>query len=152
MGEIIARFADGRLLVQEDKAAEIGTISGGHLFFRVGHIGTIERVLSIDASMSGHSGEKVAIELRDVAISGDTLRLQLRRMDIGLITLTSAQLATTGGISGAQGIWSGVPLASGGLSLDRLSGVTSGLNYYSPVVSTALISGILRIMANVIGY
>ena len=149
MGEIIARFADGRLLVQEDKAAEIGTISGGHLFFRVAHIGTIERVLSIDASMSGRPDEKVAIELRDVAISGDTLRLQLRRRDLGQTILASSLVFNQ---SGVQGPWSGFALGRGTLALGRLSGVTSGLNWYDPVASSVFVSGILRIVANVIGF
>jgi len=167
MAEIIARFADGRLLVQEDKAVETGTISGGYMSFRVAHVRTIEKVLSIDAAMSGHPDEKIATELRDVAISGDLLRVQLRRADLGVPVMARTLIMTSANISGftrvilsgLQGFTSGFPIfdtqanfGSGTASLSRLSGVTSGLGYYDTVCSTALVSGILKIVANVIGY
>jgi len=164
MGEIIARFADGRLLVQEDKAAETGTTGSGYMNFRVGHIRTIEKVLSIDAAMSGHPDEKIATELRDVAISGDLLQVQLRRRDLGLPTMTGSLTIASGILSGLcsglQGPFSGQsgivimagPIGSGAAGLSRLSGVTSGIGFYAPVCSTALASGILKIVANVIGF
>ena len=141
MGEIIARFADGRLLVQEDKALEEGTINtSGQARFRIGSLKTVEKVLSINASFSGYPNLKVATELRDVLVSGDTLLIQLRRADLGEPVFLASSLL------------SGFTLASGPLALDLLSGITSGIRMGEPIVSTALVSGILKVLANVIGY
>ncbi|GAH36936.1 unnamed protein product [marine sediment metagenome] len=100
MAEIIARFADGRLLVQENRLVHSDTISGGYTFVRIGHVRTVEEVLSIDAQISGSPGQKVATELKDVAISGDMLRVQLRRSDLGVPTLTGAIAVASGLLSG----------------------------------------------------
>ena len=164
MAEIIARFADGRLLVQEDRLVETDTISGGYATLRVGHVKTIEKVLSIDAQISGFPDQKVAAELKDVLISGDILRVQLRRCDLGVPTLTGALILASGVLSGVasglQGGLSGIPgsvtltgpIGSGNLSLGYLSGVTSGRGYYETLISGAFVSGRLRILANVIGF
>lgn len=145
MAEIIARFADGRLLVQEDKALEEGTINtSGQARFRIGDLKTVEKVLSIDASISGYPNLKVATELRDVLVSGDTLLIQLRRADFGYIS--------SGMFSGAV---SGLLPADFGIAaeaLSYLSGLTSGIGYHEPIVSTALVSGKLLVLANVIGF
>ncbi len=164
MAEIVARFADGRLLVQEDRAVQTDTISGGYANLRVGHVRTIERVLSIDASISGYPDRKLGVELRDVLISGDILKPQLRRVDLGSPVLTGSLTIASGllsGIaSGIQGPLSGLPatvsmvgpIGSGTASLNQLSGITSGIGYYEPVTSGRPVSGVLRILANVIGY
>lgn len=166
MAEIIARFADGRFLVQEDRLVETATISGGYCTLRIGHVKTVEKVLSIDAQISGYPDQKVATELKDVLISGDILRVQLRRSDLGVTVLTGAVTATSANLanyvigSGIQGFLSGLasavtltgPIGSGGSALAYLSGVTSGTGYYEPVVSGALVSGKLRVLANVIGF
>ena len=145
MGEIIARFADGRLLVQEDKALEEGTINtSGQARFRIGNLKTVEKVLSIDASISGYPNLKVATDLRDITVSGDALIIQLRRADFGYIS------------SGMfSGVMSGLLPPDFGVAaeaLSYLSGLTSGIGYHEPICSTALVSGILKILANVIGY
>jgi len=166
MAEIIARFADGRLLVQEDRLVESDTISGGFATLRIGHVKTIEKVLSIDAQISGYPDQKVAVELKDVLISGDILRPQLRRCDLGVptltgaVTITSSELVKLWTMSGIQGVFSGGPatvtltgpVGSGNLSLGYLSGVTSGRGYYETLASGAFVSGRLRIIANVIGF
>jgi len=164
MAEIVARFADGRLLVQEDRLAQTDTVSGGYAQLRVGHVKTIEKVLSIDCQISGYPEMKLAAELKDILISGDILRVQLRRCDMGVPTLTGALILASGVLSGVasglQGGLSGVvgsvtltgPIGSGNLSLSYLSGVTSGRGYYETVISGAFVSGRLRILANVIGY
>lgn len=141
MGEIIARFADGLLLVQEDKALERGTLNtSGQALFRIGNLKTVTKVLSINASISGYPNLRVATELRDIAVSGDTLIIQLRRADLGEPVFLASSLL------------SGFTLASGPLALSMLSGITSGIRMGEPIVSTALVSGVLRILANVIGY
>ncbi|MDO9580597.1 MAG: hypothetical protein Q7J06_08525 [Bacteroidales bacterium] len=164
MAEIIARFADGRLLIQEDRLVETDTTSGGYATLRIGHVTTIEKVLSIDAQISGYPGQKLATGLKDVLISGDILRVQLRRCDLGVPTLTGAFVLASGLLSGVasgiQGPLSGIPgavtltgpIGSGTAALAYLSGVTSGRGYYATLASGALVSGMLRILANVIGY
>lgn len=165
MAEIIARFADGRLLVQEDKAVEQGYKMSGYSTYgvpiRIGHVNSVEKVLSIDAYMSGYPGMagEIHAPLREILTSGDTILVVLRRMDIGQLTLT-------GIISGivASGIWlSGVANSisggitvtgttiSGAASYGVLSGVTSGLGYLGELTSGLVaISGLLKVVANVI--
>lgn len=164
MAEIVARFADGRLLVQEDRAVQTDTTSGGYATLRIGHVKTVERVLSIDAQVSGYRDQKVATEIRDVLISGDTLIVQLRRCDLGLPVLTgtvSGKLVSGLVLSGDWGL-SGLilsgsitvagPIGSGTAALNQLSGITSGRGYYEPLLSGVSVSGVLQIMANVIGF
>jgi len=153
MAEIIARFADGRLLVQEDKDAEDYVRSGGYLPFRVAHVRTVQKVLSVDAHISGSPGDKVAVPLKDVLISGDTLWLQLRRCDLGSPTFTGI----VSGLQAASGIVSGIvtldgPIGSGTAALGLLSGITSGRGFYESLTSGRPVSGQLQIVANVIGF
>ncbi len=163
MAEIVARFADGRLLVQEDRAVQTDTISGGYANLRVGHVRTIEKVLSIDAAISGYPSQKLGVELRDVLISGDILKPQLRRVDLGSPTLPTTLVIASGLLSGFRAVLSGIQVFSSGIleskiigsgtaSLNQLSGITSGIGYYEPVTSGRPVSGVLRILANVIGY
>ena len=152
MSEIIARFADGRLLVQEDKDAENYVRSGGYLPFRIGGVRQVGKVVSVDAHISGYPGSKVAVPLKDVLISGDTLLLQLRRSDLGSPTLTGL----FSGLQGASGILSGIvtvgPVGSGTAALSVLSGITSGRGFYESLTSGRPVSGQLNIVANVIGF
>lgn len=138
MGDIIARFADGRLLVEEDKAAEQGYKMSGYstygVPFRIGHLRVVEKVLSIDANVSGYPGEAGALEvpLRDVKTSGDNILVRLRRKDQPHF------------LSG---------YTSGLHAYSALSGITSGIGYLGEITSgLSIISGILNIRANVIGF
>lgn len=163
MGEIVAKFADGRYLVQEDKALDTDYVSGG-VAFRIGLVHTVEKVLSIDAHMSGYPSEKVAVPLREVKVSGDTILPILRRADIGSPVMTGlfSGLATSGlqasGVWGFSGFaYSGIitltgPIGSGTAALSVLSGVTSGLAKDGQLTSGKLVSGRLLITANVIGF
>lgn len=166
MAEIIARFADGRLLVQEDKDAEDYVRSGGYLPFRIAHVRTVQKVLSVDAHISGSPGDKIAVPLKDVLISGDTLWLQLRRCDLGSPTFTGlfSGLAASGWITSALvgvGV-SGLPISghvtlagpigSGTAALGLLSGITSGRGYYETLTSGRPVSGQLQVVANIIGF
>lgn len=130
MAEIIARFADGRLLVQEEKAMEERYVSGG-VPFRIGLVKTVEKVISIDTSISGYLGENVAAPLNEVLISGDTIIPILRRSDMPMA--------------------SGYPM-SGLTAIFALSGTTSGLDFGEQLASGSLSSGLITILANVIGY
>jgi len=163
MAEIVARFADGRLLVQEDKAVRTDTVSGGYCTLRIGNIGTIERVLSIDAEISGYPNQKLGTELRDVVVSGDILRVPLRRVDLGSPTLPTTLVIASSLLSGFRAVLSGIQvfasgelqskiIFSGTAALGMLSGITSGIGNYEPVTSGRPVSGVLRILANVIGY
>jgi len=164
MGEIIARFADGRFLVQEDRAVAQDYLSGG-VRVRIGHIKTVEKVLSIDNWISGHYGDKVMTHLRDVSISGDTLLVLMRRADLGVTGMAATGTGLASGIQTVAGITSGIisgytattvtltgPIGSGAAALGVLSGITSGLYRYQELTSGRPVSGALQILANVIGF
>jgi len=131
MAEIVARFADGRLLVQEDKAIETDYASGG-IPFRIGLVRTVEKVLSIDAQLSGYPEFKFAAPLKEILISGDTIIPRLRRADY-------------------YGQGSGEML-SGYLSMGVLSGIVGSGLAYGGELTSSLSSGRINIVANVIGY
>lgn len=142
MAEIIARFADGKLLVQEDKAVEQGYKMSGYstygVPFRIGHIKTVEKVISLDAYVSGYPGHegKLGVGLRETKTSGDTILVVLRRAD-----------------AGAEGEYLSGHGTSGAAALNVLSGITSGLAYWGELTSgLTAISGLVKIQANVIGY
>uniref|UniRef100_A0A6M3M051 Uncharacterized protein n=1 Tax=viral metagenome TaxID=1070528 RepID=A0A6M3M051_9ZZZZ len=170
MAEIIARFADGRLLVQEERAVAQNYLSGG-VRVRIGNVKTIEKVLSIDNWISGYGDTKVMTHLRDVSISGDTLLVLMRRADLGVPTMAATGTGFFSGVmaSGlASGILSGLsmaisgyttttvtltgPIGSGAAALSVLSGITSGLYRYQELTSGRPVSGKLQILANIIGF
>lgn len=133
MAKIVARFADGRLLVQEERTVE--TCYGAtNVAVRVGLLKEVEEVLSIDAYMSGNPEVgKLETQLKEVTTSGDTILVTLRRNDLPLV------------LSG---------FASGGLeSYGVMSGVTSGQGFHGRVLSGIMpISGQLNVLANVVGH
>lgn len=141
MGEIIARFADGRILVQEEKLCEQGYKMSGYstygVPFRIGHIKTVENVLSVDAHVSGYPGDdgRLVAPLKEVGISGDTILVILRKGDLGQM----------------------LPALSGGCisaypGHSVLSGITSGIPYLGELISGLTpISGVVNIVANVLG-
>jgi len=132
MAEIIARFADGRLLVQEERVMGQEIASGG-VPIRIGLVKTVTKVLSLDAYLSGSPCERIATPLNEVKTSGDTIIPILRRADL-------------------WGLTSGYDAASGYASQGVLSGlVCSGLAYWEQLTSGAT-SGVVYIKANVIGY
>jgi len=129
MAKIIARFADGRLLVHEDRVLDTQYVSGG-VPVRIGLVRTVEKVLSIDTKISGYPGQNVAASLNEVTISDDTITPILRRSDLPTV-------------SGC--------VASGLAAPGVLSGITSGLDFGQQLTS-GLTSGKLAILANVIGF
>ena len=139
MAEIIARFADGRLLIQEDKVAETNEyISGLGLPVRIGHIKTVEKVLSVGAHMSGAPAlGAVATPLKEVAISGDTIYMVMRRIDVPQY------------LSGwVSGVTASINTAAYGI----MSGLTSGRGYLEELASGLCLSGRMKVLANVIGF
>jgi hypothetical protein len=145
MAEIIARFADGRLLVQEDKKCE-SRYCGSGIPFRIGHIRQIEKVLSVTTDYEKYGlvtalGE-ARIGRQEAAWSGlpqaqaDNLMVVMRR----------------GNVEG-MGVVSGLLVISGGVALGNMSGITSGLAYMGELASGLIaVSGVVKITANVIGY
>ncbi len=95
--KILARFADGRLLVQESRLCPQEATSTGQMPFRVGYVKTVEEVLSIGLS-SGYSW--VRADVSEVQTSGDTVIAVLRKFASGY--------ATQGAF-----VTSGVPILSG---------------------------------------
>ncbi|GAI78123.1 unnamed protein product, partial [marine sediment metagenome] len=96
MAEIIARFADGCLLVQEEKAIESHYASGG-IPFRIGLVKTVVKVLSIDAHLSGYPEFRFAAPLKEVLVSGDTIIPILRRADF--LGFVSGEIPASGYLS-----------------------------------------------------
>jgi len=154
MAEIIARFADGRLLVQEARVCEERYDRTIGVPVRIAHIRLVENILSVDSEISGYA-EKLVTRLKDVKISGDTIYVKMLRNDLGVVTLTGI----ASGIQTASGIISGVvtldgPIGSGASALSVLSGLTSGLAYPGGELLSGNInvSGVVTVLANVIGY
>ncbi|MBA7568759.1 hypothetical protein ES708_10493 [subsurface metagenome] len=149
MGEIIARFADGRLLVQEDRLMDTAYLSGG-VPIRIGLVGTVEKVISIDTMISGRPGQNVAAPLNEVKVGVGALSGPLgggisgNRRDIIIPILRRHDLF---------GFTSGLMMQSGYSSVDALSGlVLSGTIFGGQLSSGCATSGYLRILANVIGF
>jgi hypothetical protein len=147
MAEIIARFADGRLLVQEDKLCE-SRYCGSGVPVRIGHLRVIEKVLSLTTNYEKYG---LITPLQEAwvgyAISGgpwsgqpqeraDTLMVVMRRGDVE-----------------GMGVVSGLLVVSGGAAKGLMSGITSGLSYMGELASGLIaISGAVKVQANVIGY
>ena len=132
MAEIIATFADGRLLVREEKAIESHYVSGG-IPFRVGLLRTVEKVLSIDAHLSGYPELRFAAPLKEVLASGDTIIPILRRADF-------------------YGWLGSGEIASGYASEGVLSAVVASGTAYMGLLTSGFSSGKINILANVIGF
>lgn len=165
MGAIIARFADGRLLVQEDTTVAQDYLSGG-VKMRIGNVKTVEKVLSLDAHMSGYPGMAGRVEtpLREVLTSGDTVLVPMYRCDLGLPTFTGVVsgivksgliLSGDWGLSGlilSGSITVAGPIGSGTAGFGILSAITSGLGYMAELSSGRPVSGIMKVLANIIGF
>lgn len=137
MGEIVTRFADGKLWVKEEKLVTEGYKISSTIGvpFRVGHIKTIEQILTLEAYVSGYPACRVETSPKEAYISGDTLLVVMRRGDV-----------VDGAVSGS------LAQMSGGPAYSCLSAITSGLNYWGEILSGYAISGKLNIRANVIGF
>ena len=134
MAEIIARFADGRLFVRESRLAQTDAYTSGKgLPVRIGHVKTVEQVISVDAYVSGNPGNlgMVFTPLKEVTTSGDTIHVIMRRAD--------QPHFLSGYTSGAH-------------AYGVLSGITSGRGYLEELGSGLLLSGRMTILANVIGF
>jgi hypothetical protein len=136
--EIVAQFSDGRLLVNEEKAVEQGYKMSGYstygVPYRIPNIKQIDKVVSLDANISGLYGlaGKLDAQIAEAGVSGDTLLVVLRRADNPLL---------------ASGAYSGFP------AFGSFAGITSGIAIGNELASgTTGISGLVRITANVIGY
>jgi hypothetical protein len=139
---IIARYADGRLLVQQSTVCTKGydyTLKSGNNFtalgaaIRVQHVKTVEKVISVDNNISGY-GEKLQTNLNEVSISGDIVYVKMRRGDMGVI--------------GASGFF-----VSGGAGVGGTAAITSGLGWLQELISGTIgISGVVTVTATVIGY
>lgn len=127
---IVARFADGRLLVQESRLVETNYLASG-VPVRIGLVKTVEKVLSIDSDYAKHG---LLTPLSEVLISGDQIIVVMRRADEGIPTTLSGNVT------------------SGSASLGLVSGILSGLAYLGPLLSGRVISGLVTITANVIAF
>lgn len=147
MSEIIARFADGRFLVQESRTVE-SRYCGSGVPVRIGHVRQIEKVLSITTNYEKNGlitalGE-ARVGRQEAAWSGqpqakaDHLMVVMRRGDI-------PANVTAGAGSGY--------LMSGWHSERLMSGITSGLVWLGELLSGLIdISGKVTVTANIIGY
>ncbi len=130
MAEIIASFADGKLLVREERAVQTNYITSGATV-RIGHLKTIEKVLSLEAWLSGYKNATVTTNISECLVSNDTLLVLMRRFDFPYI------------LSG---------LMSNGGAFGVLSAYTSGLEHNAELASGLGISGKMQVAAMVIGY
>lgn len=153
MADIIARFADGRLLVQESRLVE-QTYMGSGIPVRIGHLRQVEKVLSIAAepdTLTGRTAEgafitrlgEVTVGTTGATVSGskaelaDHIRVILRRGDAGQAPVSGLWGQS---VSGSASVTSGY------------CPVYSGLGWQAEILSGAPISGRVRVIANVIGY
>jgi hypothetical protein len=144
MVTILARFADGRLLVQQStvctKAYDYTLKSGSNFTalgaaIRVQNVKTIDKVISVDNIISGYN-ENLITNLNEVSVSGDIIYVKMRRGDVGL---------AASGYTYA--------LASGGAGIGGTAGITSGRGFMSELISgNVAISGVVTVIASVIAY
>lgn len=141
---IVARFADGKLLVQEQKAPDqvnylgtTGVTSGMNaIAVRMGGICHIEKILSVATNLEKNG---LVSPLGATSSKLDTAYVRLFRGDIGFQGGPVAS-GDTWGLSGAAGI-------------GPVSALTSGLAWMGEVVSSATVSGIgLLVTVNAVGW
>lgn len=97
MAEIIARFADGRLLVREERLAESEPSDAGDIPTRIGLVKTVEKVLSIGIS-SGYTD--IVADVGEATVSGDVVHPIFRHR----LALSGMPLATSGTPQSISGV------------------------------------------------
>lgn len=135
--EIITHFVDGKLWVEQDRPLEQGYKMSGYSTYgvpvRVGLLKTIDRVINLEAYISGHP-ERIATPLTEAKISGDTVLVVLRRQDFGVNVTSGA-------------------FTSGTNALGAVSGLTSGIGFMAELASGLVAaSALISIKVGVIGY
>jgi len=152
---ILARFVDGKLLIQESKLA-VGTGDSGvyseGVHVRVGHVSKIDKVISVGNSLA-KLGLNSPLDQAGPMSGLDTVVVKLFRADAGAGNVA-------GGVSGApytsgliMMVLSAIPYSmSGNAALGLLSGITSGLAFGSELRSGTPISGLLTMTVNAIAY
>lgn len=133
---IIARFADGKLLVEQKTLIAQEYYANG-FDVRIGHIGHIDKILSVTTDIERFGG---VTPLHMTSAVLDTARVRMFRGDFA--TMNDAK---------SQG--SGIVLAfSGRASMYLASSLISGLLWYNEVLSGTAVSGLVRLTVNAIGY
>ena len=145
MGEIIATFADGRMLVQEDQLVEYDYCGSG-VPFRIRDVRAVEKIISLTTDLD-KLGLVTPLSEAWVGylISGGPWsgRPQLRQDHI-MVVMRRGDIPTTN----TSGYMMSGPGAQG-----LMSSITSGRNFLAELVSgLTTISGVVRIRANVIGH
>ena len=127
MAEIIARYADGRLLVKESRPS-VNYATGG-VPLRIGLVRDVLDVLSVDTSYSRYG---LITSLSEVGVSGAQINVLMRRGETG------------------EGVAiSGNPL-SGVVGAGLMSGISSGIAWLGELADTRILSSV-TITACVIG-
>lgn len=157
MGEIVATFADGRLLVEETRLVEQRYMGSG-IPVRIGGVAVVERVLAVRAEGPLRSGgapysvdggiitnlDEVAVGTPNAAVSGskaerpDHIRVIMRRGDVGQGLDPALISGTARGMSGSASI------------ISAYCPAWSGLGWRDELLSGAPISGLVRVRATVI--
>lgn len=138
--EIVGQFADGRLWVEEDRPVKWGyKTSGIGVPVQIGYLDHIDRVVSLDAYISGFASgafignNRLLAPLHEAKISGNVVFVVLRRADLPAFL--------SGTTSGGTEAWG------------ALAGITSGLGFGGELASgLAAISGYVNVRVGVIGY
>jgi hypothetical protein len=152
---ILARFVDGKLLIQESKLAvgtgDAGVYSEG-VHVRFAHVSRIDKVISVGNSLA-KLGLNSPLDQAGPMSGLDTVVVKLFRADAGS-AITQGGLSGVGLTSGLiMCILSAIPFSmSGNASLGLLSGITSGLAFGSELRSGTPISGLLTMTVNAIAY
>lgn len=137
---IIARFADGKLLIQETKKADQQYYANG-IQIRMGHVGHIDKVLSVTTDVDRY-GATTPLFMTSAAL--DVVTVRMYRGDFG--SINAASVSETG--SGNAHV---LPF-SGVAAMYTASGLISGLLWYQEVLSGTPVSGLVNLIVNAIGY
>lgn len=140
--EIVAKFADGKLWVEQDRPVQWGyKTSGIGVPVQIGYLDHIDRVVSVDAYISGFAsgafggGNRLLAPLQEAKVSGNIVFVVLRRTDLPQFL--------SGFLSGATNLF----------AYGALAGITSGLGQGEELASgLAAISGYVHVRVGVIGY
>lgn len=134
---IIARFADGKMLIQETQLANQQTPYGVGIKVRMGHVGHITKVLSVTTDLERFGA------VTPLALISSALDVVTVRMFRGDFAAMNAQTSMGSGL---------VNTFSGCAALNTVSGFLSGLLWCGEVLSGTPVSGLVTVTVNAIGY
>ncbi len=137
---IVARFADGKMLVREEKLVAQQVYADG-LQVRIGHVAIVDQVLSVTTDIERYG---LVTPLALVSAALDTVKVRAFRGDFAAINAVSVSETGSGNAH--------VLAFSGVASLYTASGLISGLLWNGEMLSGCAVSGVIKVTVNVIGH